>query len=434
MHGSETGKDRVPGRAATTDQSCKAEDSPHNLLYFDAFNGVSGDMVLGALVDLGLPVKHLKQELAGLDLEGYQLVPHEIERQGIRGINFQVQTAEASSHHSHRGFSTIQSLIQKSRMDSWVKERAIAIFRRLGEAEAKVHGLSLEEVHFHEVGAVDSIVDIVGACIGFKYLGVERFYSSPLTLGGGTVTFSHGTWPVPTPATAELVAQFPVLLGTVQGELTTPTGAAIVTTLVEQSVMAPCVFERSGFGAGDSEFEDIPNMLRLLLARSLETDDLGAVESIEELGWGEEEVCVLEANIDDMDAQMFGHFMDLAMNEGALDVYYAPLHMKKNRPGLMLSVLCRSSDRKRLAELVFRETTTLGVRWSPWKRWILDREIRQVETEYGPVGVKIGRLRGKTISIAPEYEDLKRIAEKHKVPFKELRQEVLKRIGSGGHE
>ncbi len=434
MHEGATGKNRVPGRAATTEQSCKAGDSPQRLLYFDAFNGVSGDMVLGALVDLGLPVRHLKQELAGLALEGYRLVTNEIERQGIRGINFQVQTAESSTHHSHRGFSTIQSLIQKSRMDLWVKERAIAIFRRLGEAEAKVHGLSLEEVHFHEVGAVDSIVDIVGACIGFKYLGVERFYSSPLTLGGGTVTFSHGTWPVPTPATAELVAQFPVLLGTVQGELTTPTGAAIVTTLVEQSVMAPCVFERSGFGAGDSEFEDIPNMLRLLLARSLETDDLGAAESMEELGWEEEEVCVLEANIDDMDAQMFGHFMDVAINEGALDVYYVPLHMKKNRPGLMLSVLCRSSDRKRLAELVFRETTTLGVRWSPWKRWILDREIRHVETEYGPVGVKIGRLSGKTVSIAPEYEDLRRIAKTHKIPFKELRLEVLKKISSGGHE
>ena len=175
-------------------------------------------------------------------------------------------------------------------------------------------------------------------------------------------------------------------------------------------------------------------MLRLLLARSLETDDLGAAESMEELGWEEEEVCVLEANIDDMDAQMFGHFMDVAINEGALDVYYVPLHMKKNRPGLMLSVLCRSSDRKRLAELVFRETTTLGVRWSPWKRWILDREIRQVQTEYGPVGVKIGRLSGKTVSIAPEYEDLRRIAKTHKIPFKELRLEVLKKISSGGHE
>lgn len=409
----------------------KVIDPSERSLYFDAFNGVSGDMVLGALIDLGLPIEHLREELASLDLEGYRLVVNKVERQGIRGINFQVQT---SADHSHRGFSKIQNLIQKSRMNSQVKERAIAIFRRLGQAEAKVHGVSLEEVHFHEVGAVDSIVDIVGACIGFEYFGVERFYSSPLVLGGGTVTFSHGTWPVPTPATVDLVDGFPVLLGTVQGELTTPTGAAIITTLAEQTEMSTCIFERSGFGAGDGEFEGIPNMLRLLLARSLEPDESGSDASIHRFGWKEEEVSVLEANIDDMDAQMFGHFMELAISEGALDVYYTSLHMKKNRPGLMVSLICHSKDRKRLAELVFHETTTLGIRWSPWKRWILDREIRQIETEYGSVGIKIGRFKGRAISIVPEYEDLKKIAEAQEIPLKELRQKVLEKMSDKDYE
>jgi pyridinium-3,5-bisthiocarboxylic acid mononucleotide nickel chelatase len=405
------------------------------LLYFDAFNGVSGDMVLGALIHLGLPLEYLKEALAKLELKGYELVAEEIERQGIRGINFRVRLSEPSEHSPHRGFNEIENLIQKGTVDQWVKEKAIAIFRRLGEAEAKVHGLSLEQVHFHEVGAVDSIVDIVGACVGFKYLGVERFYSSPICLGSGTVTFSHGTWPVPTPATAELVADFPVFVGTVRGELTTPTGAAIVTTLVDETTTIPvCIYERSGFGAGDSEFEAIPNMLRLLLGTPQESEVRETVLSAVDFGWKEEELCLLEANIDDMDAEIFGHFMELAFKKGALDVYYAPLHMKKNRPGLMLSVLCRNTERERLAELIFLETTTLGVRWSPWKRWVLDREVKRVETEYGKVGVKIGRFKGKIISIAPEYEDLRVIAERENIPLKELRRKVLERMSNEGNQ
>ncbi|MDA2938893.1 nickel pincer cofactor biosynthesis protein LarC, partial [Acidobacteria bacterium AH-259-A15] len=403
------------------------------LLYFDAFNGVSGDMILGALVDLGLPLEHLKEELAKLKLGGYELAAERVERQGIRGINFQVGVNAPPNHHHHhedhrgRGFTEIQRLIEEAQLDPWVKHKAVAIFRRLAQAEAKVHQTSLEKVHFHEVGAVDAIVDVLGACIGFKYFEVELFYSAPLNLGSGTVTFSHGTWPVPTPATAELVKGFPVLVGKVQGELTTPTGAAIVTTLVEKNNTPPVSrYEKWGFGVGDKEFEEIPNMLRLLLG--LELDLPAETAGPRSEAWKEEEVYLLEANIDDMDAQMFGHFLELALKKGALDVYYTPVHMKKNRPALKLSVLCRQADRERVAELIFRETTTLGVRWSPWRRWILDREVEEIETEYGRVGVKIARFKGEVVTIAPEYEDLKAIAERADIPLKTVRQKVIEQI------
>ena len=407
------------------------------LLYFDTFNGVSGDMILGALIHLGLPIDYLNQELSKLDLNGYKLGVEKIERHGIRGINFHVLTGKtghaAHTHHEDRegGYQEIRTLIDSSDLDFWVKEKAVEVFRRLGEAEAKVHGCSLESVHFHEVGAVDSIVDIVGACVGFKYFGVEHFYSGPLNLGGGTVTFSHGTWPVPAPATVELVSSFPVLVGTIQGELTTPTGAAVVTALVSDAGPPPvCTYDKWGFGAGDTEFEGIPNMLRLLLGRKSESE--GCLLS--QQGWKEEELCLLEANIDDMDGEMFGHFMERALSQGALDVYYVPVHMKKNRPGLMLSVLCRKGDREGMAELVFRETTTLGLRWSPWKRWSLEREVRPIETEFGKVRVKIGRLKGEVIGIAPEYEDMKEVAEKAGIPLRTLRETVLRRLRSKDYE
>lgn len=397
-----------------------------SILYFDPFNGVSGDMVLGALVDLGLPLEHLKSELAKLQLEPFELHCEAIERQGLRGVNLHVHVAAGGSHSDdvhhaqhERGLQEITRLIEGSGLDAWVKERSIAIFRRLGEAEAKVHGCPLEKVHFHEVGAVDAIVDIVGACVGFKYFEVGSFYTAPLNLGGGTVTFSHGTWPVPAPATAELVKGFPVYLGHVQGELTTPTGAAIVTTLAEKDSAPLCRFERSGFGAGNSEFPGIPNMLRLMLGRT--GDSTGSPQE----GFQEDEIVVLEASIDDMDAETFGHFLELALKRGALDVYYITLHMKKNRPGVLVQLLCRREDREKMAELIFRETTTLGLRWSSWRRWILDREVREIETLYGPVRIKLGRFRGRVVSLAPEYEDLKAIAERENLPLKLIRQQIL---------
>ena len=401
------------------------------LIYFDASNGVSGDMIVGALIHLGLPIDHLREELSKLDLDEYVLEVEEIERQGIFGMNFRVRSKlKKEAHHHHhehemRGFKEIQSLIGNSELDPWVKDKSIAIFRKLGEAEAKVHRTPIDKVHFHEVGALDSIVDIVGACVGFRYFGVQCFFSSPLNLGGGTVTFSHGTWPVPAPATAELVASFPVLVGTLQGELTTPTGAAVVTELVEQPTSPPvCSYYKWGFGAGDTEFAGIPNMLRLLLGNVEESQ----VDTTAPYVWQEEELYLLETNIDDMDGEIFGYFMERALKEGALDVYYIPLHMKKNRPGLLLSILCREVDREKMAELVFQETTTLGLRWSPCRRWSLEREVRVIDTEYGKVRVKVGRFKGAVMGFSPEYEDLKVVAEKATIPLKTLRQNVLKKI------
>ncbi len=411
------------------------------ILYFDPFNGISGDMILGALVNLGLPLDHLEKELAKLKLEEYQLVAQDVARQGLRGVNLQVKQGEASheNHHHHhhengsRNFTQIRRLIEESDLPTWVQKGSIRIFQRLGEAEAKVHETPLEEVHFHEVGAVDSIVDIVGACIGFHYFGVEQFLTAPLNLGGGTVTFSHGTWPVPTPATAELLVDFPVYLGQVQGELTTPTGAAIVTTLVQEQGPSPvCRYDKWGFGAGDREFEEIPNMLRLLLGERWSPGDSGDAHSGE--AWIEEEVSLLEANMDDMDAETFGHCLELALERGALDAYCTPVQMKKSRPGVKLSVLCQKKDRERMAELIFTETTTLGIRWGDLQRWSLNREFRQVETDYGKVKVKIGRFRGKIVNVSPEYEELKSIAQKHDLPLKVVRQTVMNRITESGYE
>jgi uncharacterized protein (TIGR00299 family) protein len=416
------------------------------ILYFDPFNGASGDMILGALVDLGLPLEHLNSELSKLGIEGFEIRESPVDRQGLRGTNLEVRLVHShesagplgskepphSHHHepAHDGeggdLGRILRIIEGSQLDRWVKDKASQIFQRLGEAEAKVHGTDLSEVHFHEVGAVDSIVDIIGACIGFRYFEIEEFYSAPLALGGGTVTFSHGTWPVPAPATVELVLGFPSYAGPVQCELTTPTGAAIVTTLVGQASSLPvCHIVKSGFGAGDRELKAIPNMLRIMLGRR----DSASEEATPEFGVGQQEdVIILEASIDNMEPETLGYFLDRALNQGALDVYYSSLQMKKSRPGVLLTLLCRPADRNRMAELIFSETTTLGLRWKRWRRWVLDREVTRLETRYGSVRIKIGRSGRRIMNIWPEYEDLKQIAENRNMPFKEVRAEVLRRI------
>ncbi len=398
------------------------------VLYFDTFNGVAGDMILGALLDMGLPLDHLRSELGKLDLTGYALSAEPIVREGLRGTNFQVLLTDEQvqhSHHQHRSLTQIENLIQSSSLDETIRERAVLIFRRLGEAEAKAHNTTLDHVHFHEVGAVDAIVDVVGACVGFGFFKVDEFYTAPINLGGGTVTFSHGTWPVPAPATAELVRGFPTLLGTVQAELTTPTGAAIVSTLAKPATSPPAAdYSRWGFGAGDREMPGIPNMLRLMIGDTSAGPGGDAVGSIEQ-----QEIIVLEATIDDMEAQVFGYFMELALREGALDVYYTPVQMKKNRPAVLLTVLCSPEQETRMAKLMFRETTTLGVRATRTRRWVVLREIREVQTGYGPVRVKLAHWQGQVINVSPEYEDLKAIAEKTGEPLKTVRRQVLEQIG-----
>lgn len=408
------------------------------VLYFDPFNGISGDMILGALLDLGLPLEHLRAELGKLPLEHFHLKAERIERQGLFGVDFRVdanapggdraagpppshahepeQHGHCHHHASSRGFREIRDMIDGADLDPWVKSTSAAIFRRLGEAEAKVHNATLESVHFHEVGALDSIVDIVGACIGFRHFEAEAFYSAPVNLGAGTVTFSHGTWPVPAPATAELMAELPCYPGAAVGELTTPTGAAILAELVRPGERPPVLSGlRSGFGAGDKSFPEIPNMLRILLG---ETDVSGR----------QDEIAVLQANLDDMDPQSCGYFLDLALGKGALDVSFTPIHMKKNRPGWILTLLCTPADRERFCRLLFEHTTTLGVRWDTMRREVLERQERTVQTEWGPVRVKVGLLEGRVVNAVPEFDDLAHVARSAGIPLKRLRRAVEERI------
>ncbi len=396
-------------------------------------------MILGALIDLGLPLDHLEAEISRLHLEGVRLVADPVDRNGLRGTNFQVKGAVDSLPHEHndhphphnhghqsaerrRNLPEIRELIMSSSLDPWVKSAAVRIFLRLAEAEAKVHGRSPDEVHFHEVGAIDAIVDIVGACIGFRYFGIDEFYTAPLNLGGGTVTFSHGTWPVPAPATAELVKGFPSRIGGIEAELTTPTGAAIVTTLARPVPGMPLMsLDKQGFGAGDRSFPGIPNMLRLLIGDA-EAAQPGASAA------GEDQVLLLEAAIDDMDPQTFGYFLDQALKRGALDIYYTPIQMKKNRPAVLLTLLCESTDQERMIELLFSETTTLGVRYGLMNRAVLGRETREVATDAGIVRFKIGKWRGRVMNVQPEYEDLREAAERTGRPLKVVRQDALREI------
>ena len=420
-------------------------------LYFEPFNGASGDMILGALLDLGMPLNHLRQELSrlGIDQE-FELKAKPIERQGLTAIDFQVvpknirnpRTAsennpdspntpppkEHSNHHFHhsekisRNLNQIEELIEKSSLNSTVKSTAQLIFQRLGKAEAKVHKTSLEKVHFHEVGAIDSIVDIVGAAVGFAYFKIEEFYTAPISLGGGTVQFSHGNWPVPAPATLELISGVPVSPGPVSAELLTPTGAAIITTLSAIDQVPTFVPLKWGFGSGKNTFNSIPNLLRVTLGKTISKQNKSQTDPILET------VSVLETTLDNMDGELLGYFIDRALSKGALDVYYSALQMKKNRPGFLLTVLCQEKDEERFVQLIFSETTTLGVRRSRHDRLVLNRETKTVDTVFGPVRVKIGKMGNKIVNMWPEYEDLKKLSKKKGVPLKVLRLAVANQL------
>ena len=407
-------------------------------LYFEPFNGASGDMIVGALLDLGMPLDHLKAELSRLGIsDEFELQAEIVERQGLKGTDFQVlcgpkETPDASQpeppeHHHGEGdgsrtLQQINHLIESSSLDLGIKETSLQIFRRLGEAEATVHGTALEDVHFHEVGSVDSIVDIVGASVGFAFFGIQEFFTARMALGGGTTRFSHGNWPVPAPATLELVRGMSTQPGPVESELLTPTGAAIITSLAETSPppdFRPCAW---GFGSGKKSFDSIPNLLRLTLGECVRESDSEA------RGIPVETVVLLEATLDNMDGEMLGHFMEQALSEGALDVYYSTLQMKKNRPGVLLTLVCREPDQDRFSRLIFRETTTLGLRRSPRERLTLDREHRSIDTPYGTVRVKVGKMGDRIVNMWPEYEDLKALSLEKGVPLKVLRLAVAHQL------
>jgi pyridinium-3,5-bisthiocarboxylic acid mononucleotide nickel chelatase len=380
--------------------------------YFDCFSGISGDMVLGALVDAGADLGAIEAELRRLGLDGWSISAEKVKRGAISATHVTVETSEG---HHHRGLSIILGRIEKAQLAPRAAERATRIFTRLAEAEAKVHAMPVEKVHFHEVGAVDSIIDIVGACVGFELLGLDDFVCSAMDVGGGTVMTAHGLLPVPAPATTELLAGVPVHTSGVLKELVTPTGAAIATTLASAYGQVPTMTMKAvGYGAGTADLKEKANILRILIG---ERDGVALGDS--SAGW-DLPVSVIEANVDDMNPQVYGYFAEKALAAGALDVWSTSALMKKSRPGIVITILCEPSNTQRMMDLLFRETTTIGVRTHEAQRKILDREFVRVKTEWGDVRIKVSRLAGAIVNAAPEFEDCKKIAESNGVPLKSI--------------
>ena len=452
------------------------------IAYLECFSGMSGDMFLGALVDAGVPARMLEETVAALNV-GARLEISRVVRSGISATKVDVwvdgekdlpreefwagqqehahvdheqshehphEQAHAGHSHSHpgessraepalslpkgvpaphnqgphehshgRGLTEIREIISAASISKSAKKTAIAIFEGLGAAEAKIHNTSIESVHFHEVGAVDALVDIVCAAVGAEALGVDEIICSPLNVGGGTVKCAHGTFPVPAPATVELLKDAPVYSSGLQAELVTPTGAAIVRTLARRFASFPAMtIEKAAYGAGSRDFPGHPNVVRLTIgeAAAIALAAKTATETI----------TVLEANLDDLNPQVFGYVMDRLLEEGALDVFGMPVQMKKNRPGMVLTVLCKPEDAGKLAQLIFTETTTLGVRRREEVRQTLARRWENVQTQWGEVRIKIASMNGTVTNYAPEYEDCRRIAAEKQVPLKTVMQEAAR--------
>jgi pyridinium-3,5-bisthiocarboxylic acid mononucleotide nickel chelatase len=383
------------------------------IAYLDCFSGISGDMMLGALVDAGCEVAQIESHLRKLSLDGWKITAAKVKRQGLRATQVTVEFRE--SHH-HRSLSDILGILKQSALPPRVTERASAVFQRLAEAEARVHDVPIEKVHFHEVGAVDAIIDIAGTSAGLELLGVEEIECSALNVGGGRVNTQHGILPVPAPATADLLRGVPTYSNGIERELVTPTGAAIATTLATRFGAQPAMTVGViGHGAGAADLGEQPNMLRVFVGEAAEqSTEGGKCES----------VVVLEANLDDMNPQIYGYFAGCALQAGALDVFSTPAQMKKNRPGQLVTVLCEPAAEERLTELMFRETTTLGVRRTTAARRTLQRELITVDTPLGPIRVKVARMNGRTLNAAPEYEDCQRVATERGLPLKQVLAEA----------
>ena len=427
-------------------------------LYLDTFSGISGDMFLGALLDLGVEFRDLERELGALKLEGFHLHWARAQKSGIEGVKFDVHVSEqdhdhehkhehdhehehthahhhhghghehehthAHHHHEHahehehehehhhgRNFSEIRDLIARSALSDWVKQKAIAVFHRVAVAEGKVHGKLPEQVHFHEVGAVDSIVDIVGACVALELLGKPRVLASRVVEGTGWIDCAHGRFPIPAPATLEILSARGVALSQCEEphELVTPTGAALLAEFAESfGPMAGLLPRKVGYGLGTRDNKTRPNVLRAVLC-----EETGGAHD-----WETDTVTVLQTNLDDINAEILGRVMKRALAEGALDVFYTPIQMKKNRPGVLLSILCAESEADRFSQLILTETTAFGVRRHTAERRKLRREFGMVDTAYGRVAIKYGKLDGKVVQAAPEFESCKRVAEASNVPVK----------------
>ncbi|MDP3026029.1 MAG: nickel pincer cofactor biosynthesis protein LarC [candidate division Zixibacteria bacterium] len=382
--------------------------------YFDCFSGIAGDMIIGALLDAGLEISALKKELKKLPLTGYQIKAFKTEKKGIKGTKFEVKAPEEKIH---RNLKDIFKIIDKSSLDKKIRDDSKKIFRRLAEAEAKVHGVSVDKIHFHEVGGVDAIIDIVGAVIGLDILKVDKIYSSPLSFGKGYVKFSHGKFPVPAPATVELCKDIPVRYADIEGELVTPTGAAIVTTLADFSPRLDLKIEKVGYGAGSADLKEIPNLLRVVIGQK-------------EQDLEQDEILVLETNIDNTTPEVLGYLTEKLLQKGALDVYLVPIIMKKGRPGTILSVLCNANKLNELSSIIFSETGTIGFRTQFHLRKKLPRKIEVVNTRFGKARVKVITY-GEKVHISPEFEDCRALADKNKIALREVYREVEKNFWSG---
>jgi uncharacterized protein (TIGR00299 family) protein len=391
------------------------------IAYFDCPSGAAGDMIMGALVDAGVPFEALREELAKLRLPGFTLERREVMKGVFRATKVDVRVhdhgAGAAGHshahpqwsHAHpdRDLGAILDLIGASGLPEPVKDKATRIFRRLGEAEARVHGTTVDQVRFHEVGAVDAIVDVTGACIGLHLLGVDAVHCSALPLGGGFVAGAHGRMPVPGPGTAELLKGFPVVDTGVKRELVTPTGAAILTTLAAGAGAMPAMtVEAVGYGAGDMDLE-APNVIRVFLGRA---DEPG----------GRETIVQVETTVDDMQPQLWEAVMERLFESGAFDVYLTPVTMKKSRPGIVLTALCAPDRVTELSRVLFEESPTIGVRWTAYQRERLDRETVTLATAYGPVTFKVSRLGGRVVTATPEFTEIRRIAKEKGLPAREV--------------
>jgi len=381
------------------------------IAYFDCFSGISGDMVIGALLDLGIDRKVIFDELKGLNLHDYEIRVSREERMSIHGSRWEVVFEHHD--HPHRKYSEIRSMIVESHLEERDKELSLQIFDRLARAEARIHMKDIEEITFHEVGAVDSIVDVVGSAIGINRLQVDRIFSSEVPLGRGFVSFDHGTLPLPAPATLEILRGVPVRDSGIDCELVTPTGAAILRTVAEGYGAIPrMMLERVGYGVGKGVFRDRPNLLRIIVGEA----ELAMVTK----DW------VIEANIDDMNPQLCDYLLERLLGEGALDVTFSPIQMKKNRPGILLRAICDSFNLSSLVDCIVRESTTIGLRYYEVNRYCLERRIKRVRSPWGLVRIKVSMdSEGKVINALPEYDDCKVIAKRTSIPLKEIYQKVM---------
>jgi len=404
------------------------------ILYLDIFSGISGDMFLGALLDLGVSQRALRRELSKVHLHGYSLRARRATQRGICGLKFDVVVhsprtlqhahGKHGTHghpaHAQRSFAEIQRLIRSSTLDASIQKRSISIFQRIAEAEAKIHGVPVGKVHFHEVGAVDSIVDIVGATVAMRELSVDKVFAREVEDGTGFIEIAHGRFPVPAPAVLEILRGVRVRQCDEPSELVTPTGAAILAEFVAGYGPMPAMeIEKIGYGLGTRELKTRPNVLRAVLGHS----SLPAFQP-------SNVVSVIETNIDDMNPQLFGDVMDKVFAAGALDVFYTPIQMKKNRPGTMLTVLSPPGLADRLIDLLLEHTTTFGVRVTEATRQVLDRRTRRVKTRFGVIDVKVGSRKGRVVSVTPEYESCRKAAERHRVPVKVVYAEAQRVAGA----